>query len=247
MGGMPAYSMKQASALQVSLFAISDPFDSLGYHGCAGFLFAVACSPEIIPSYDWLPVVLGRDNMDQLGPENIKAIHAGLMLLYSELNQQVHCDVDVIELPPGCYFFEDPLSNLEDHAPMNQWSNGFAKGYQWLEQLKSESKLLNIADQPTEDLVKQAEVLRFFANEDRACTLKEELDVDDYILEEKAANMQAVFHSAMERFVAASLDTQVVRRGNKKKLNRLSCGKIGRNDSCLCGSGKKYKKCCTPH
>jgi uncharacterized protein YecA (UPF0149 family) len=25
---------------------------------------------------------------------------------------------------------------------------------------------------------------------------------------------------------------------------QLSIGKIGRNDKCPCGSGKKYKKCC---
>ena len=30
---------------------------------------------------------------------------------------------------------------------------------------------------------------------------------------------------------------------NKRK-NRIKIGKIGRNEMCPCGSGKKYKKCC---
>ena len=27
-------------------------------------------------------------------------------------------------------------------------------------------------------------------------------------------------------------------------MNKVNSGKIGRNDLCPCGSGKKYKKCC---
>ncbi|MBR6530302.1 MAG: SEC-C domain-containing protein, partial [Clostridia bacterium] len=30
----------------------------------------------------------------------------------------------------------------------------------------------------------------------------------------------------------------------KKKPVRTSSAKVGRNDPCPCGSGKKYKKCC---
>jgi hypothetical protein len=30
----------------------------------------------------------------------------------------------------------------------------------------------------------------------------------------------------------------------KKKSNQLQSHKMGRNDLCPCGSGKKYKKCC---
>jgi preprotein translocase subunit SecA len=32
--------------------------------------------------------------------------------------------------------------------------------------------------------------------------------------------------------------------GPKKKPIRNTVAKIGRNDPCPCGSGKKYKKCC---
>ncbi|MDD5020908.1 MAG: SEC-C metal-binding domain-containing protein, partial [Endomicrobiaceae bacterium] len=31
---------------------------------------------------------------------------------------------------------------------------------------------------------------------------------------------------------------------NKSKINAKDIKKIGRNDPCPCGSGKKYKKCC---
>jgi preprotein translocase subunit SecA len=30
----------------------------------------------------------------------------------------------------------------------------------------------------------------------------------------------------------------------RKPTNAAAIGKVGRNDSCPCGSGKKFKKCC---
>lgn len=32
--------------------------------------------------------------------------------------------------------------------------------------------------------------------------------------------------------------------GHELKIKKGSNGKVGRNDPCPCGSGKKYKKCC---
>ena len=32
--------------------------------------------------------------------------------------------------------------------------------------------------------------------------------------------------------------------GKKPAIQEPTTAKIGRNDSCPCGSGKKYKKCC---
>jgi preprotein translocase subunit SecA len=34
------------------------------------------------------------------------------------------------------------------------------------------------------------------------------------------------------------------RKGGKKKPVKRKVAKVGRNDPCPCGSGKKYKKCC---
>jgi len=32
--------------------------------------------------------------------------------------------------------------------------------------------------------------------------------------------------------------------GLRAEFSDQYCTKVGRNDPCLCGSGKKYKKCC---
>jgi len=39
------------------------------------------------------------------------------------------------------------------------------------------------------------------------------------------------------------LETQLIKRKQDLEL-KVKFHKLGRNDNCLCGSGKKYKKCC---
>jgi len=48
-----------------------------------------------------------------------------------------------------------------------------------------------------------------------------------------------------EAHVRKMLSSGVAGIGEKlEKLNKTEVKKVGRNDACTCGSGKKYKKCC---
>lgn len=59
----------------------------------------------------------------------------------------------------------------------------------------------------------------------------------DFMDEKKFSSTTALYASeAFENLMNSSEEEQI-----KKSLN---AAKIGRNDPCLCGSGKKYKKCC---
>lgn len=37
---------------------------------------------------------------------------------------------------------------------------------------------------------------------------------------------------------------RILRQKQKQDTPKVASSKVGRNDPCLCGSGKKYKKCC---
>ncbi len=47
-----------------------------------------------------------------------------------------------------------------------------------------------------------------------------------------------------KKFEQQTLIPQAVSSVSTQKLQKVKVGKIGRNDPCPCGSGKKYKKCC---
>ncbi|MFJ7728557.1 SEC-C metal-binding domain-containing protein [Neobacillus sp. NPDC097160] len=57
-------------------------------------------------------------------------------------------------------------------------------------------------------------------------------------------------HPELEEWKQAALESEMDFRNAQKQSNLLQSGpvrnenKVGRNDLCLCGSGKKYKKCC---
>jgi SEC-C motif-containing protein len=57
--------------------------------------------------------------------------------------------------------------------------------------------------------------------------------------------LNGVDHILHERSKFAKEDSQwFYIAGQNKQPNIVNSNKVGRNDSCPCGSGKKYKKCC---
>ncbi|MBU0637146.1 MAG: preprotein translocase subunit SecA [Patescibacteria group bacterium] len=56
----------------------------------------------------------------------------------------------------------------------------------------------------------------------------------------KNSNPFSAFKTAQNNQQAANVNLDLI----KEKIKNASGNKIGRNDSCFCGSGKKYKKCC---
>lgn len=68
----------------------------------------------------------------------------------------------------------------------------------------------------------------------------------DGIVEFKAYyNFQGSEHILHERSKFMKLDNQwYYIAGQKKNPVIEASNKVGRNDDCICGSGKKYKKCC---
>jgi hypothetical protein len=55
-----------------------------------------------------------------------------LMALYNSINEAVV--EDRAALPADCVFRTPTLANLEDRAPVAEWSRGILRGHQWLEE-----------------------------------------------------------------------------------------------------------------
>ena len=57
-------------------------------------------------------------------------------------------------------------------------------------------------------------------------------------------NISAASHDQYDRFAAQQAAGQLPQGEQKVKTIKLEKPKVGRNEPCPCGSGKKYKKCC---
>ncbi len=211
------------------------PADTLRYHELQGFLFAVASAPELVKSSEWMPIVFGDHEPEYASLEEAREVIGQLMAVYNSVNATMA--EHRAALPTDCAFRNDPLANLEDDAPIAEWSRGFLRGHQWLE----ESWESYVPAELDDDFAAMLMTLSFFASKDLAEAFCAETKLD---LAEMAAKLHGVFADAITEYAHLGRSIHSVVAAHDGEEARRQRVKIGRNDPCPCGSGRKYKKCC---
>lgn len=240
---IPAFDSSQAKSLRSFLDAPERHADSMGYAEATGFLFAVACAPELVQPAQWLPIIIDPDNAAEISLDNKKSVTGSLMSFYNEAIRQVQ-QADT-KLPPDISFHDDVLANLASDAPINLWANGFREGYFWLEKMWSGY----VPEEIEEEFGYQITVLCFFSSEQMANSLFEDVKNEEVTLESMAENMRRLFPEAMRGFalLGNSIHQALATRDEPNQQSQQPVArseKVGRNAPCPCGSGRKYKKCC---
>jgi uncharacterized protein len=109
------------------------PEGTLTLHELQGFLYTVASSPEPVMPSDWMPLISNDMEMGYADVDEANAILGRIMTLYNHINERVMRGSRT--LPLGCAFRKNVLANLENDAPISQWSRGFAIGHDWLSEV----------------------------------------------------------------------------------------------------------------
>jgi|RhiMethySRZTD1v2_1073278.scaffolds.fasta_scaffold41120_2 uncharacterized protein len=215
------------------------PAGTLAYHEAQGFLFAVAHGPEAIEPFEWIPAIFDEQDPGFVDDAQTTEILGELMQLYNEVNGAV--SDDSASLPVDCLFRDPVIANLEQGAPISHWSRGFIAGHEWLR----ESWDAYTPDELDEDLGAMMLTLSFFASADVAEELMREASTGKNAprsLTEMAETMREVFLLAMLEYAQLGHTIrQVVADAENEPVRAV---KMGRNEPCPCGSGRKYKKCC---
>jgi yecA family protein len=206
-----------------------------GFGECAGFLFAVHSAPEMVPPSDWLPMVL--DDIEFAGEAEAKPVLGGLMSLYNWIGERT--ERGELPIPPGYRPRSPAMDNYEKGNPFGRWRYGFFIGHGWLRELWAE----HVSDH--DELIGQVMMpVLFLADIDRARELYEQILDQKRSFEEAAESMLAILPQALIEYAEAGRGAfQAVMQ---QRTQPVRSDKIGRNDPCPCGSGKKYKKCCLP-
>lgn len=226
-----------ASVLQAFLENASRPPGTLKYHELQGFLFAVASAPELVMPSEWMPIVFGDHGAEYASLEEAREITAALMAAYNSINAAVF--ENRATLPDDCPLREPPLANLEDDAPVALWSSGFLQGHQWLE----ESWDAYVPKQLDEEYASILLTLSFFSSRKLAEGFCAETGDND--LASMAATIVRILPDALAEYAHFGRSIQqAISEAEAKKAAVPRRPKVGRNDPCPCGSGRKYKKCC---
>jgi len=227
---------KRARAVDLKAFltGASKPEDALSYGELEGFLFAVVAAPDTVPPSDWIPVVFGEQGPPFESESQARSLMGDLMALHNKLNADVLANT--IELPEDCRFRDDALSNLSDDAPVGQWCRGFIRGHSWLEESWDET----VPDELDDELGALLMTMSFFASPRLAERYLAECSDTEKSLVDLAEIFREAFPDAMAGY--AHLGRSIHQALMNQPSQRAE--KVGRNDPCPCGSGKKYKKCC---
>ena len=210
-----------------------------------GFLFAIANAPELIPPSEWIGEVFGGEMPVFDDAVQAQAVHGALLEQYNEVNEfSLECEEG--ELPPGCSLLADPTRNLEDNAPIAHWAQGFRKGYLWLEDTwhsylpDEEPTDDEELSEMSEELLSIIMVLGFFSARRLAEAFARETGGE---LSAMTNAMYEAFPVAIQGYISIGRSMQEAYAEAQEPVRRAS-PKVGRNDPCPCGSGKKYKRCC---
>jgi uncharacterized protein len=185
-----------------------------------GFLTGLLVCPEMILPSEWLPVVWGGDGPVFEGQTEANEILGLIMALYNDITSRLD-DPDTYE----------PLieEDIDGTFLWEFWAEGFGKAIALRPRAWSTFK-----DRPDDDQAADAfGMLVALATIARATD--EDPDLYDQLDEQ-------VSYEAPQMIATCVMELHHDRLSGHQLKPRTE--KVGRNDPCPCGSGKKYKKCC---
>jgi len=207
---------------QLDEFLLSDAVtdDCMMLSELDGFLAGVIVCPDLIMPSEWMPMVWGEDGPVFDSMEQAQSINDAIMGLYNDI---------IPQLDQGRYAPLFDVDTRNDEVIWAIWIEGFHKALTlrpdaWLpfgrgnahKALSTFMRLHQVATTPRAKL--------------------EPMDIDED-LERLAPDLIAFSVKELHRERLAHARSPI------KPANQ-NHQKVGRNDPCPCGSGKKFKKCC---
>ena len=210
-----------------------------------GFLFGLAITPELIKPSEWLPLVLGEEMMEFDNEEEAGDMMAPLFLVCNKFYEEHH---------EGKLFFPFGIGDLEtgDLTRMSDWAHGLYQAMAlrpaiWT--IGREDRDEGDLTEDEQELVSSCGIIIGVADPDSIPEIFEKKDFNPEA-NEKDLDLEATLFALLPNAVA-TLQAHAKQKAEEHQA-LMSCQhqsankplKIGRNELCPCGSGKKFKKCC---
>lgn len=186
-----------------------------------GYLTCVAAAPEPIAPSDWLPPIWGGLYGEDAPFEDPIDVR-----LFAEMVQARHAEIlrDLARGKP------QPIFDIDDRTGEILWEEWIA-GFE-MAMLLHPDGWLEIADQDDPDATAALSAMLLLVDVAKDATGLPGPEINAICEDAPSAIPRYVMELYTRRAASAS-----------PKAN-TPLGKVGRNDPCPCGSGKKFKKCC---
>jgi len=222
------------------LAATPEPLTPMDAVMLDGYLCGVIVQPELIAPDRWLPPVFDIDSRPLPGGADAAAHERARSLVlrrHAALNRALHEDgwfepliLEEEEAPEEAADEPDPLAGMSAVSrPLMPWAAGFQVA------CANFPALLEMPD----DAVMSA-LARLFRH------LPAETDEEREVVATLDSELPlATLDEAIEELVVAVADLADLTRDARYRVDtvRRDAPKVGRNDPCPCGSGRKFKQC----
>lgn len=184
-----------------------------------GLFAALACSPNMIKPSQWMPAIWGGESLmpEWESKKAYSDFSTAIFALYNHVMQSLNTD------QYQALFLEREVDG-KNYLIVDEWCNGFLRGVNLWGPMAATDAVF------TEECIQS---IRLFATEAGFKKLDEmsEKEIEDH-QQKIEPDLNRLFQHFYEQ---RKQSTQPVVHDMPK---------VGRNDPCPCGSGKKYKKCC---
>ncbi len=211
---------------QLEAYLNADSFPGMALDEMHGFMTAVVSGPELVPPQVWLPYIFGGQHEVQKSepPEDIVSL---LLRLNSEVSLALF----------GNHAFdpwlrEQPVDEGDALPIPEGWCMGYLEGVN-LYPLKQRRSFFH--NEEAQQLLIPIMAFGYIDHDNPEESPRPQTEDEQRAL----AN---VLPDAIKGLFAWWREQAPARSKQRPTVNRDP--KIGRNDPCPCGSGKKYKKCC---
>lgn len=229
----------------MTIFSRNEPltdaeFDRLGHFlkGCAGgkamnieeldgFFAALVAGPEVVMPSEYLPEVFGGELSETHGFGSLEEANEIIALLMRHWN-----DIGAT-LSKGDVYLPILPEDENGVSHGNDWARGFMRGVE----MRREDWAELIANEEQGGCM--VPVLMLYHEHDPDPEMRPEPIGDEQrekVIEHMAAGLVGAYRYFRQRGLSGL--------GTRAPEPRSTKSKIGRNDPCPCGSGKKYKRCC---
>lgn len=211
--------IEQIEELETLLEPLGDDVMDVGV--LDGFLTAAALAPQMPTDEDLLPFIFDPEGDPEKVPENARILEL-IDMRRREIAAALNADggLDPIILP----FVDDEGHEITDEegiGAIEPWASGFFMGARyWLDLIPEDA---------------EEESFRHFSRIARYASLEAEILA---AAGDKPKDLGDALYAVVESVFALK---QILR---PNKPVRREAPRVGRNDPCPCGSGKKYKQCC---
>ncbi len=192
-----------------------------------GFLAALACAPEPVGASEYLPVVFGRD-VQPGGTVGDGAIDPALSSLVRRHAHGVAAALQAGDFAPVLGYDE------QGQPDGVAWAVGFLRAVE----MAPESWDAMLEEKDFGDALDAVETLAATLDDERGARAPSRHEREALI--EQMIGDVADIHEFFRPFRQSGTTPQAMR----VQTVRREQPKVGRNDPCPCGSGRKYKACC---